>query len=73
MYTEIFAYAQRVVGGCDKSMGRRDTSNKGTLTEYSSDRIPQGPCRLDRQPEGNAGRGGERGEGILKVFQCHQR
>lgn len=70
MYTETFVYAHRVVrgrGGLNE--GRRDTTNNGTPTKYSFDSLPQGTCRLDRLPEGNARRGGERGEEVLKVFQ----
>lgn len=73
MYTETFAYAQRTVHGRDGSNDdRRDTTNYGALTKYSSDSIPRGTCRLDRQPEDNAGRGGERGKEVLKVFQSHR-
>jgi hypothetical protein len=61
MYTETSAWLHRVVLGRDRSKDdKRDTKTNDTLTKNSSDRIPQGTCRLDRLPEGNAGRGGER-------------
>jgi hypothetical protein len=72
MYTETFAFAKRVAGGRDRSNDdRRETINNGTPTKYSSDRIPQGTFRLDRLPEGNAGRGGERGKEVHYIFPSH--
>jgi hypothetical protein len=74
MYTETFVYTQRVVSGRNRSNdGRRDTTSNATLTKYSSDRIPHGTCRLDRLPEGNAWRGGERGKEVRRAIQIHQR
>lgn len=65
MYTETFAYAERIVRDRDRSSGDgRNTTDNGTLTKYSSDRIPQGTFRIDHQPEGNARRGEERGREV---------
>jgi hypothetical protein len=73
MYTKTFRYSQRVGGGRDGSNDdRRETTINGSLTKYAFDSTPQGTYRLDLQPEGNAGRGGERAKEVQSLFQNHQ-